>query len=461
MFCARILVLDVNQYIVIYKVMKKTIRLLFILFCVSVFLALKTFAITDKPDFIEFDDVLKQAKAQSYDIQIADYDVFIAKQGVRTARSEYFPKINASVGTEYTKNFKDYRNSVVTVVGDAFVNPYTRFQSLMGITLSYNVFDFGVRKGRMDLAKEDVQLKELLEKEQFQELELTILDTYSKLFILKKQIEINQEILLLAKKNLDYKTRLFEAKEIAKTELDDQKVAVQKYERRILELNSLAQESLNWLTFYTKQEYNLDNLNVKALKKSDINPMEFNDYTKSLTWLIQEKEIKKKELALKVAKKNNYPKVNAYSRYYMYGSDHSSYKRTMDDLGASNYTIGATVFMPVFDGFKNSAEIQTANLELQQQLIKRDKAIAQFMTRLATMRTNFVYLGKQIETDEKLLCEIDGKYKSIKKLVDKKISTPIELNEVRIQLLEQQIELEKNKTSTIAITKAIQALTSY
>ena len=387
--------------------------------------------------------------------------MFIAKQGIRTARSEYFPKLNASVGTEYTKNFKDLANSTVSVVGDAFVNPYTRFQSLMGITLSYNVFDFGVRKNKMDMAKEDVQLRELLEKEQYQELELTIIDTYSKLYMLKKQIEINEEILELAKKNLEYKTRLYEAKEIVKTELNDQNVEVQKYERKLLELKSLAQESLNWLTFYTKQEYQLDNLVVKELKKSNINPMEFNDYTKSLTWLIQEKEVKKKELALNIAKKNNMPKVNAYSRYYLYGSDHSSYRRTMDDLGPSNYTIGATVFMPLFDGFKNSAEIQTAHLELQQQLIKRDKAIAQFMTRLATMRTNLVYLDKQVETDTTLAMELENKEKLIKKLVDKKISTPIELNEVKIKLLEQQIELEKNTTTTIAIQRAIQALTTY
>ena len=418
-------------------------------------------AIENNSLVIDFDAVLRQAKTQSYDIQIADFDVFIAKQGIRTARSEYFPKLNASVGTEYTKNFKDLANSTVSVVGDAFVNPYTRFQSLMGITLSYNVFDFGVRKNKMDMAKEDVQLRELLEKEQYQELELTIIDTYSKLYMLKKQIEINEEILELAKKNLEYKTRLYEAKEIVKTELNDQNVEVQKYERKLLELKSLAQESLNWLTFYTKQEYQLDNLVVKELKKSNINPMEFNDYTKSLTWLIQEKEVKKKELALNIAKKNNMPKVNAYSRYYLYGSDHSSYRRTMDDLGPSNYTIGATVFMPLFDGFKNSAEIQTAHLELQQQLIKRDKAIAQFMTRLATMRTNLVYLDKQVETDTTLAMELENKEKLIKKLVDKKISTPIELNEVKIKLLEQQIELEKNTTTTIAIQRAIQALTTY
>ena len=208
---------------------KSFIKVVIVVFLMYLQSLLGVKAIEDGFVVINFDDVLKQAKTQSYDIQIADYDVFIAKQGVRTAKSEYFPKINASVGTEYTKNFKDLANSTVSVVGDAFINPYTRFQSLMGITLSYNVFDFGVRKNKMDMAKEDVQLRELLEKEQFQELELTIIDLYSKLYILKKQIEVNEEMLNLAKKNLEYKTRLYEAKEISKTELNDQNIEVQKY----------------------------------------------------------------------------------------------------------------------------------------------------------------------------------------------------------------------------------------
>ena len=133
------------------------------------------------------------------------------------------------------------------------------------------------------------------------------------------------------------------------------------------------------------------------------------------------------------------PKVNAYSRYYLYGSDHSSYKDTMRDLGASNYTIGASVYMPVFDGFKNKAEIEVANLELQQQLIKRDKAIAEFMTRLATMRTNIIYLNEQAKTSEAICQELDDSLKGVKRLVDKKISTPIELNEAKIKLIEQKI----------------------
>ena len=414
-------------------------------------------AITETYNF-EFNDILKKAIEQSYDLKIADFDIFIAKQGIRGARSEYFPKINASIGSEYTKNFKDYANTSVSVVGDAFVNPYTRFQSLMGITLSYNIFDFGVRKGKLDIAKEDTELKELLEKEQQQALTLTLIDTFSKIDILKKQIDINEKILELNKKNQEYKKRLFEAKEISKTELNSQNAQVQKNEIEILELKALAQETLNWINFYTKNEYQLENLKIKTIEKPNINPMEFNDYTKSLTWLIQEKEIKKKELALKVAKRNNLPKVNAYSRYYLYGSNHSSYNKTLEDLGPSNYTIGATVFMPVFDGMKNSSEIQSANLELQQQLIKRDKEIAQYMTKIATMKTNLIYLEKQIDTNKSTIKELEEKYKSTKKLADNKISTPIELNEAKIELLKEQIELEKNTISSVAIIKAIETM---
>jgi outer membrane protein TolC len=96
---------------------------------------------------INFEDVLAKAKDHSYDLKLADYDVLISKQEVRGARSEYFPKFNFNAGMEYTRNFRDIRESTVMSVGDAFINPYTRFQSILGITVAYNLFDFGVRGG--------------------------------------------------------------------------------------------------------------------------------------------------------------------------------------------------------------------------------------------------------------------------------------------------------------------------
>ncbi len=100
----------------------------------------------------------------SYDLKISDFQVLIAQQGIKGARAEYFPKLVFMMGTEYTKNFRNERESTVMSIGEAYINPYTRYQSVLGLTLSYNIFDFGVRGGNLKIAKEGVSIKELEKK---------------------------------------------------------------------------------------------------------------------------------------------------------------------------------------------------------------------------------------------------------------------------------------------------------
>ena len=75
--------------------------------------------------------------SHSYDLQIADFQILISKQDVRGARSEYFPKLGFNAGTEYTKNFRDTKdtqhdmsqingsNSILDII--AVVNSYLWF----------------------------------------------------------------------------------------------------------------------------------------------------------------------------------------------------------------------------------------------------------------------------------------------------------------------------------------------
>ena len=182
---------------------------------------------------IDFESIWDKAKEHSYDLKIADFNILISKQDIRGARSEYFPKLIASAGTEYTKNYRDNRDTTVMSIGESFINPYTRYQSIMGITLTYNLFDFGVRKGNLDIAKEDVVLKELEQQDKIQELNLNLVDTYSKILITQKQIELNKKILDLENKNLQAKERLFNAGELSKTELNDEKVKIEKVKQKI------------------------------------------------------------------------------------------------------------------------------------------------------------------------------------------------------------------------------------
>ena len=75
-------------------------------------------------------------------------------------------------------------------IGESFINPYTRYQSIMGITLTYNLFDFGVRKGNLDIAKEDVVLKELEQQDKIQELNLTLLIRIAKFLLHKNKLNL-------------------------------------------------------------------------------------------------------------------------------------------------------------------------------------------------------------------------------------------------------------------------------
>ena len=101
----------------------------------------------------------------------------------------------------------------------------------------------GVSSDRKHLSA--MQYKTECAKEQLQELGLTLTDSYCKLLITKKQLDINKEILALEQDTLNMKERLFEVKELSKTELNDQKIKVKQIEKRISELTSIAIESLN------------------------------------------------------------------------------------------------------------------------------------------------------------------------------------------------------------------------
>ena len=408
---------------------------------------------------ISFEDILKKAHEHSYDLKIADYNILISKQEIRGARSEYFPKLHLQAGTEYTKNFRDNKDSTVMSIGDAFINPYTRYQAILGITLTYNLFDFGVRRGNLDIAKEDVELKKLEENQRLQDLDLTLVDTYSKLIIVKKQIEYYNKILNLQKQNLEFYTRLYNAKEISKTELNDAAIKVSQTQSKISELTGIANETINWLSFYTGENYDINNLKITELKKTELTTYTLNDYTKSIIWKIQEKKIKKKELELQVAKRTNYPKINAYSRYYLYGSDKSNYGESFGNIRPSNFTVGGSINMTAFDGMKNRANIQKVNLELQQLQIERDKSIAEFMTKLATMRTNLISINEQLAENKNIVKELTDKEKSAKRLSAKRIITPMEENDIKIELLEQKIEHDKNSITHTAIERGIQILT--
>ena len=77
------------------------------------------------------------------------------------------------------------------------------------------------------------------------------------------------------------------------------------------------------------------------------------------------------------------------------------------------------------------------------------------------MRSNLIYLDEQISINTNSLNSLKSKEKSNQRLVAKKIISPMDLNDTKIELLQQEIELEKNKITATSIKRGIQILTDY
>ena len=115
--------------------------------------------------------------------------------------------------------------------------------------------------------------------------------------------------------------------------------------------------------------------------------------------------------------------------------------------------------MPVFDGLNNYANIKKTTLELQEKYVERDKAVAEWMTRVGTLKNNYIYTQNEIEATKNILSELKGKEKDTEKLMAKKLIYSQELDNIKIEHLRAQIEHEKNVIIHNSIGKGLEILT--
>ena len=52
---------------------------------------------------------MKEYIQPEIEVKISNLETQIAKTGIMSARSEYFPKLGFMMGTEYTKNYRDVK----------------------------------------------------------------------------------------------------------------------------------------------------------------------------------------------------------------------------------------------------------------------------------------------------------------------------------------------------------------
>jgi outer membrane protein TolC len=406
---------------------------------------------------LDFDQVLKQALHNSYDLKIAQVNIGISKTGVISARSEYFPVIQARASLERLKGLQTLPGNVTTI-GTMVLPTGTRYQETVGLSLTHTLYDFGVRKRKLAIAKKDVQVNTSTYEQQLRDFKFSLIDAYVQALISYKSLKANEVTTLLAQDVFQMKKRLYQASVIPKTELAEEAINLAQALDNQEEARQKLAENLQALSGLTRQEY----------EPSDIEILNFQDealkdlpaFSQQLTpeAKMYEMKIKQKQDEVEFLKRQYMPQVSVYSYYNLYGYNIDHMSRALQNLGPRTVSMGLSVTLPVFDGFKNYASIKKAELEKQKLVLQRDQKLADLKNQARLLEKQAKFYSVQLKTKATIVNKTQDKMSMLKQLSDEQLVEKTQTTKAHIQRIQHQVEVESAMIQSLAAIKKLQLL---
>jgi hypothetical protein len=82
-----------------------------------------------------------------------------------------------------------------------------------------------------------------------------------------------------------------------------------------------------------------------------------------------------KQREIEILKRKYLPQVTLYPYYNLYGFNPDSLSKSIKDLSQRTISVGLSVAMPVFDGFKTQRQIRKAKLEKEKLVLQKTKVL--------------------------------------------------------------------------------------
>ena len=437
--------------------MKKKIYLLIL--TLIFLLQLKTLA-----EEITYKDTLNAAINNSFDLKMSQLDIGISKAQLKSVRADWYPSLSMQFNTEYNKDLTNGRGSYA-YAGNTMITPYTQFRDMLYLTISYNLFDFGVQGKKVHIAKQELAQKEINYNMQLRDLKLKILELYGKIEQHNNAISTKSEILSLYKNMFSNKERMFKAGINDKLSVMDEAVKIAKTQNEIENSKLELKNALEDLTYYTKNNYNISNLSVQSINmeehedknivsisskniiESEINKNEYNlnfdPYTTDEA-KYYDLEIDKKKSELSILKRQLFPSFRFYTGYSLYGQNPHNYYSSIQDISQRSFVVGISSQYVFFDGFKNRANREKTKLEIEKLQVEKEKKLIELENKYQKSYKAYETYNEELNVNRQLLATVKEKLNDIERLNANKLTDQNQLLSAKADLLNQEYELEQN-----------------
>lgn len=419
---------------------------------------------------LNFNDFLSTALSNSYKVKIAEINKNITQRGVKEARAAYFPTISAFATTE---RYNDLTNggAPLTAVGNEIFLNRDYYQDMAALGLSYNLFDFGVRKRQLDIAKADNKQKEILLKKNTRDLKLDIVELYAQTLALYKQSQIKNDELNLRDELREINKKLRLAGEISEIDVVDSEIKASETKSELDEIKNRFAKKLTEISFYTNKAYDIKDIELTNFPL-DVNniPTEVDPFVKlsaQVNNLIVEKsveakvydlEILKKQKEYEIQKKYNFPKIRFDTRYNLYGSDTNNFFDGIGDISQRSLSFRLSTSFVLFDGFKNINTVAKSKMEVEKLKVEKEEQLAELRKKYEQVQLDSKNALIQSENNEKTLALVNKNLQMLENLNANGIIEKSACIKKQLELLDKKMKLEQTQINIFVTQYKLQVL---
>ena len=405
---------------------------------------------------LSFEEFLNSGLEHSYQLKKAELDKSISQKGIGEAKSEYLPTLSAYAVSERYNDLTNGQAQITAIGNEIFLNR-NYYQDAAALMLTYNVFDFGIRKRQLDIAKADSTQKEYILEKDTSDLKLDLVDLYAQTLSLYKEINIKKNVLDVHKELNEISKRLKEAGKISEIDVIDSEIQISELKTQIEDLSNNFSKKLIDMSFYTNKEYSADSIQIKDFSKDDNTFMPQNGVAKlsaevitltpenSPDNFIYDLEILKKKKEYEIQKRYNYPKIKLDSRYSLYGSDTNSLLDAFSDVSQRSFSVRLTATMTLFDGLKNRNKIAKAKYEIEKAKIEKEQKMAELKVKYEQIQLDAKNAAVQEENIVKTLALVNKNLNLMERLNFNGLSDKSECLKRKLTLLNKKLDLEENQ----------------
>ena len=409
------------------------------------------------PEQLDFNNFMSAALNNSYKLKTSQINIAISHHGVKEARAAYLPTISAYATTErYNDLTKGHAQ--ITAVGNEILLNRSYYQDMAAVGLSYNIFDFGVRRKKLDIAKADDKQKLIMLMKDTKDLKLDAVEIYADALGLYKQSVINGEKLALQNELININKRLRTAGELSEVDLVDSEIIASETKSDLDEVKNNLAKKLTEISYYTNENYNIKDIELNDFPK-DVSgvitdteePVKlsatFTEYIpeESVEAKVYDLEIFKKQKEYEIQKKANFPKIRFDTRYNFYGSDPHNFFYGLDDISQRSVTIRLSTSFTLFDGLKNINTIAKKKLEVEKIKIEKAQQLAELKKKYEQIQLECQNAITQTENNEATLALVNKNLEMLKRLNTNGIAAKSECIKKQLELLDKKLKLEQNQ----------------